>query len=371
MRLGTHADRLDRFLGPAVTAHLSRAMVDWYGPPLPVAGVPGTVWAHPGGDFRGTAREGGYLHALDFAVAALKRRWQTATHAERQARIVGAGFASLSDLISEATTGKKYDWAFTKVGSTGVVGVTNSLWRAGNMPPAGSAPAAAPGGTAFTSASTGGFPYPNPAGGDTLHFVWGTCLANFVNTLLLYDLLFGVSKTMASAATEAVTGVPTRYQSTTSSAMDYIGGNFLFVQVGGTALAATAHNWTVCTYRDQADAASTLPSLVGNASAIVDRLDHPTQQWYAPLETGDSGVKALTQMQASASVATGVIWFMIGHPIALLPIPLVNIACQVDGINTAFNLARIFDNACLAFLELTKPATNATTYNGGFAAVAG
>ena len=152
---------------------------------------------------------------------------------------------------------------------------------------------------------------------------------------------------------------------------DYIGGNFLFVEVGGTALAATAHNWTVCTYLDQANAASTMPSLTGNSSAIVRRLDHPVGQWFAPLATGDVGIKALTQMQCSAAVLTGVINFVIGHPIAFMPCPAANLVCVTDGINTAFNLARVFDNAALAFLEITKPATTATNYTGSFTLVHG
>jgi len=42
-----------------------------------------------------------------------------------------------------------------------------------------------------------------------------------------------------------------------------------------------------------------------------------------------------------------------------------------DGINSAFNLARIFDDAALAFLEVCKPATGATNYAGSFTTVAG
>jgi len=70
-------------------------------------------------------------------------------------------------------------------------------------------------------------------------------------------------------------------------------------------------------------------------------------------------------------VATGTLYFVIGHPIAWMPCPIANLVCVVDGINTAFNLARIFDNACLSFLEVIKPSVTATTYNGSFTAVAG
>jgi len=73
----------------------------------------------------------------------------------------------------------------------------------------------------------------------------------------------------------------------------------------------------------------------------------------------------LNQVQASANMATGLADFVIGHPLAIMPVPLANIACQYDGLNTAFNLVRVFDGAALALLEISKPATNATTYNGG------
>jgi len=367
----THAQRVDRWLGTETAEALSRAMKEWYGPPIALAGVPGNVWAARGGDFVGRIKAGETMSAVDFAVERLKRAWKTT--ARRQLYTCNTGFSSLSDLISEATNGKRREYPFSKSGPTGVVNVSSSLWRLGASPPAGSAPGNAAAGTAFDSTSTGGFPFTNPSNPDTQHFVSGYPLASVgANTLLLYDLLFGVNKTMASTGTEAVTGVPSRYQSTTASNPDYVGGNFLFVQVGGTALAATAHNWTVCQYTDQAgNTGNNLPSLAGNASAIVDRLDHPAGQWFAPLATGDTGIKALTQMQCDASVATGVVWFMIGHPIAFMPCPIANVVCVADGINTAFNLTRIFDSACLAFLEICKSATTATTYSGSFTTVAG
>lgn len=366
----THSQRLERWLGTEKTEEISSMMRDWYGPPIAISGVPGTVWACKGGDFRGLIGAGSFNNIYDFSRQRIRRIARE--FAKKQARVANAGFSSLSDLISEATTGKSRYFAFQKSGATGVVQVTNSLFGLGSQPPAGANSAAAPGGTILTSATTGAFPFTNPTGGDTQHFVRADIAASVIaNTLMLYDRLFGVNKTMASTATEAVTGDPTRYQSTTSTDADYIGGNFLFVEVGGTALAATAHNWTVCLYNDQANAASTLPSLTGNSGAIVRRLDHPVGQWFAPLESGDTGIKDLTQMQCSASVATGVINFVIGHPIAIFPCVVANMICVNDGINTAFNLTRIFDSAALAFLEMTKPATTATNYNGLIQTVAG
>lgn len=375
MELATHAGQLERWLGREEVEHLSQRMANWYGPPIAVAGVPGKVFAHRGGDFRGRIATGRASSALCYAEDFLKRfprrmqRW-----AQKQAYQANmAGFTSLSDLISEATVGgKRRECAFNKVGTTGVVSATNSLWRVGAQPAAGAAAGAAPGGTVPTGATTGALCDLDNASPDTRHFTTGNVLGTVgANTLLMYDRIFAVAKTMNSTATEAVSGAPTRYQNTTVGAADSAEGNFLFVETG-TALAATAHNWTTCLYTDEVGTTGqTLPSLTGNSGNIINRLDHPVGQWFAPLATGDRGIKALTQMQCSALVATGAVDFVIGHPIAWMPVPVANLACVTDGINTAFNLARIFDGACLAFLEVVKSATTATTYTGTITSVAG
>lgn len=373
----THAGKLERWLGHETVEQISASMKDWYGPPILVGNVPsvGGVYARRGGDFVGKLNGGGFMGLVENIIerakvaeanrrARVERLWK-----ERRLVEARAGFSSLSDLIAERTAGKGYEYFFQKVGTTGVVAVTNSLWRVGNQPAAAGAASNAPGGDALTDASAGAFPFTNPTGGDTQHFVNAEVTASVAaNTLLLYDRLFQVNKTMSSTATEAVTGVPTRYQA--GSGADYSAGNFLFVETQA-ALGATAHNWTTCLYTDQdGNTGATLPSLTGNNAGIINRLDHPASQWFAPLATGDTGIRALTQMQCSASV-TGTIAFVIGHPLAFLPCPVANMVCITDGINTAFSLHRIFDDACLAFLEVTKPATTATTYSGRFQAVAG
>lgn len=365
--LGTHAQRLERWLGAEQVEAISRQMRDWYGPPIAVGGVPGKVFAHKGGDFRGVIGTGLAASAQCMAEDFLRRMKKAG---RLQTGVAHAGFASLSDLISEATAGKARDFTFQKVGTTGVVAATNSLWRVGNLPSAGAAAAAAPGGTVPTDATTGAFPFVNPTGGDTQHFVRADVLASVAaNTLLLYDRIFAVAKNMNSAVLESVTGVPTRYQSNVSGDPDSAEGNFLFAECG-TALAATAHTWTIG-YRNQAGTAGRSTTNVGNASNIINRLDQPVGQWFIPLQAGDTGIDEIDDLTLNAAVATGACDAVIGHPIAILPAPLANLACVTDGINTAFNLERIFDDACLAFLEILKSATGATTYAGMFRTVAG
>lgn len=349
-----HSAKLEKWYGAEAVNRVSLAMKDWYGPPIPLSHVPGNIKAVKGGDFAG--RMFGRFEAEFYKRLTSARSMHTVA--------LSAGFTSLSDILAEASAGKQREFKFLKVGPTGVVNVSSSLNLLGTWPPAAAAAPAAPGGEAPTDATTGFHLFTNPAGTDTQHMVSARGHASVVNNAaLLYDCIFRVTKLMNSTATEAVTGVPTRYQNTTGTAADYIGGNFLFVQVGLTALPATAHNWTVCLYTDQAAVSSTMPSLTGNASAIVHRLDHPVGQWFAPLEAGDVGIRTLTQMQASALVATGTIEFVIGHPLAWMMFPIASFLTPFDYINTAFNLSRIFDDAALALMEVMKPATGATTYN--------
>ena len=360
-----HSDRLERWLGAEKVAHISRSMRGWYGPPIHLIDVPGSVRVCGDGDFIGPFERGYAASAMDALREHLQRLWRAGGRV--QYGCADVGFASISDALLRASSGfsQKPGGMFNTVGPTGVVGVTTSLHKLGPQPIAGVAAAAAPGGTAFVDTDTGGMIFTNPSGGATLHLVGADVSASVINnTLLCYDRIFGVLKAMASTATQAVTGVPTRYQSTTNTNPDYIGGNFGFVEVGLTALAATAHNWTVCTYLDQANAASTLPSLTGNSGAITHRLDHPVQRWFAPLEAGDVGMKAWTQMQCSASVATGLINFVIGHPLGFMSFPVINSVLPFDWLTNRDQAPRIFDDAYIAFLEINKPTTTATTYTG-------
>jgi hypothetical protein len=79
----------------------------------------------------------------------------------------------------------------------------------------------------------------------------------------------------------------------------------------------------------------------------------------------------LNSMKLSAAVATGTGDWVVGHPIAWQPCPIANITCLYDYIGTAFNLIRIFDDACLSYLSVNATATGAPTFNMGVTAVHG
>lgn len=367
----THSQRLETWLGKENVNHLTSLMGNFYYP-VGVHGVPGNVKVMPGGDFCGQVEGGQETSAMERAYDALQKHKRTTTQyrlAQMFPKQRGA-FGSLSALIAARTGGKGCDFQFQKTGvASNAIGNANDLWVATGQPAAGAAGSAAAAGRAPTNATTGAMGFVNAVStANTSHFAAGWLTGSVINnTLLLYDRIFDVAKTMNSTATEAVTGVPTRYQSQTTTNADYVGGNFCYPMNPTTVLPATAHNWTVCQYTDQGgNATQSFPSATGVSAGVVGGVDLAAGagSWFMPLASGDTGVKALTQMQCSALVATGTITFVVAHPIAFMPCPVANLVCTIDGINTAFNLITVFDNACLSLLEMPKPATTATTYAG-------
>jgi hypothetical protein len=327
----THTARLERWLGPDCLQHLidgSRGMYH----PIPVANVPGKLFTYDG-EVYGTIQG-------------------------------GTGFSSLSDLISESTSGgKRQDFQFSKVGSLAVTLAWASLWNVGSNPTAGAAPSAIPGGSVPTNGTAGGLKQTDPAGSDTLHFTTAFAQGSTApNTLLLYDRIFHAASVLhTTTSAQAVSGVPTRYTLTAAK------GNFAFLEVT-TQLSNTAHNITV-TYVDQdGNTAEAAAALAAIPASVVTRIPHVP--YYIPLNSGDTGMRNVTNITMSAALAAGVSNLVMCHPLAWLPCPVANSMMVMDGINSAFNLVEVKTGACLAFLEI-KGVASATTYNGQVILVSG
>jgi hypothetical protein len=365
-----HSQRLERWLGADKIAKLQADMRGWYADPISIADVPGDVLITADGDFVGAlrikqhacAREA-IAHELKRRKAALRKHMLSRGMAKAQAGM--AGFVSLSDLVSEATVSGKMQplgGNIVKAGTTGVIGVTNSLWRVGSSPAAGAAAAAAPGGTVPVSTSTGALRFTNPPAGDLQHLLSGDMAASVApNSLLVYDRLFAVAVNPNTASAQAVTGVPTRYQNNSGGQADSKAGNFFFLEVGA-ALAGTAHNITVAYQDEGGGVAENAPLITGVSAAIANRLDHAG--WFNPLNGTDTGLGNITSVTMSTTVATGAMDAVIGHPIAWMAFPIANLITPFDWVNVKFAPGRIFDNACLALLEVSKGSTTATTYTG-------
>lgn len=277
----------------------------------------------------------------------------------------GGGFASVSDLIQEKTANAKgQTLKMLKVGTTGVVASSNSLWNVGTFPPAGGVGGAAPGGTVPTKATTGAQPFTNPGGADTLHVLGTPDMRANVNAmaLLLYDrLMYGTQS--LNATNTAWTGVPTRYLTTESK------GNFFSLEVT-TVMSATATNLTLTYVDDAGNAAEAATAQALTVSSAVNRIPLATPLEFVPLNGSDLGLRNFTNVQSSGA-NTGVANMFIGHPIATFPCCLTNFPNPLDLVNAYTSLPEIKAGACLAWIEQQKTATTATTYQGAIDLCAG
>lgn len=340
----TQESRLERWLGRESFEHLQRCAVGLK-TPTPVAFMP----------------EGEAVYAVEGLFYGAIR---------------GGGFASLSDLISERTSGGKgQDRMFSKVGTTGVANFSNSLWRVGNVPAAAGAAGALAGGTHNNNTTAGGLGQADPSGSDTLHLTtvtaWGTVAPN---TLLLYDRLWNGLITLSSSSTQTCT--LTGYPDSTGRYSAYSGsnssqGNFAFVaNEAGATLSAVAHTWTMVYTDDAGNTGQTAAAINGISGAITNRVDHA--EWYITLLSGDYGVADIESIACNvATLAAGSPTIVLAHPLMIIPILVANAPVIVDGINSAFNLVEVKTDACLALMELNRNATTATTYGGLVTMVSG
>jgi len=371
----TNSQHLEKWLGVEAVERASHSMRDFYFP-IPLAGVPGNVYAMPGGDFAGKILTSGECSSVDRLGESLKREKKYRQFRIAKSRKQLGAFASADAVYAAMTGGKAQYFYYAKTGvAASAIGGAMDLWTRTSNPPAGAAAAAVPGGTVPTSASTGAIPYVNPASAGTGHFIMAEPMSTVINmNLLLYDRIFAAAINPNSTLNQAVTGVPTRYASTTPSSLSYAGGNFMFPANPTTVLAATAHNYVLggsgnggCTYTDQdGNVGANLPLLAGISACPVGQIDIVVNApgWFMPLASGDFGLTAITKMELSAAVATGTMDIVMGHPIAIFPHWAAQLVCIRDGLRGAFNLAHIEDGACMSLIELPKAATTATTYTG-------
>ena len=126
-----HSQRLERWLGTERIEKLSRDFRDWYGPPVNLTDVPGSVWVTKGGEFVGNFDRGFFASAADSFAEHLKRIWKESGRV--QYGMANAGFTSISNALSQASGGfsQRFNGNIAKSGPTGVVGVASSLWRVG------------------------------------------------------------------------------------------------------------------------------------------------------------------------------------------------------------------------------------------------
>lgn len=280
------------------------------------------------------------------------------------APIAGGAFASFSALIAAASGGKGQHLLFTKAGTAGIAGRSNTLWNVGAVPAAGGVGGTTGTGVAKTRTSTGALTQANPASANTNHVIGGTFQGSVgTQMLLVYDRLWDMTHTMTVDPRSCdAANPPTRYQTAALAPANFLSGEV-------TTVLPAASPTVTFDYVDQDGNNVTGPALSTiYSAAAVNTVPFTAPNWFYPLASTDTGLRSLQNsanaVNLSAAMASGVVTWFIGHPLLLIPIPAANVPVLIDGINSALNLSTIYDNACIALMELSKGATTATNWWG-------
>lgn len=352
-----HSQKLEQWLGAETLESMSKGMRGWYGNPIALANVPGRVYATGDGDFIGNIDVGGEANIFQFLWEEGNKRLSNWARAQRNQ--LNMGFSSLASIRSEATKATRQ-----VISAQYTAGASNSLIdgdiRIGSQPTtAYTSIATLPNGYAPNSSDTAALRFKNPISGRTTHLaelqahIPGV-VSSYTQWGVLIDKIFVAKKNTTITTTETVSGVPTRYQA--ASGQDSAASNFIyFYNEGSTTSGSVAHNWTTCLYTNQAGTTNqTLPSFAGKGATTIASGNCDTgntMQFFAPLATGDTGIKALTQLQISAALTGGTFMAAIAHPIAMLPMFSFNTG--LISVVSALNFERIYDDAHLTTIWLS------------------
>lgn len=230
-------------------------------------------------------------------------------------------------------------------------GVAHSHWYSGGRPGAGSAPAPGVNGAALTAPVAGQIPHSDPVSGNA-YLARLSAAMNFAGTLLLCDRLWhnsGLSVT--STAPQAITPatLPARDRDGTTDGVDVLAA------IEWSAAGGAGTPTVTLTYTDQA-------GNTGNSGTFT-AVTTPNAGTFEifQLAAGDTGVRAPTSFQQSATRTSGTMHLILFRILAVLDCTLANVASAIDAITGG--MPRIY-NGSVPFLVQIPSATNATTISG-------
>lgn len=256
-----------------------------------------------------------------------------------------AGFASMDDLLDEATTnGKEYAFDWFKYGPAAKAnGVWTRLWASSGMPGAGGEPSATPG-DAFTNVA-GSINFPNQSP-DHKHFFTFGGVATQDCVLMVYDRLTGVG-----GVSIATTGNKTI---DTVALPRYAGTDALGVQVWievTTAVSAGTPAITLNSYTAQ-------DGTTGRSGAALTLSATPTAHamYQLPLQSGDLGVRSVETINVGVAGTSGVVNVVLVKPLVQIPL-IASQWNEVSLVSQLHSLPRVYDGASLGFAFLASTTT--------------
>jgi hypothetical protein len=235
-----------------------------------------------------------------------------------------------------------------------VGGRAASLWTYDGFPAGGAVPTA---GAIPTRTTQGALPFTAPGGSREKFFISVGIVSTVAGVALLYDRLYhigGLSGTVTTAQTvQGTTPTPALTRNTGGK------GNFAFyeiyTQIGNTATTLTA------TYTD--DDGNTGQTITINIGGSGFR--EATRAQRIPLAAGDSGVRAITSVQLSATTGVaGNFGITIAQPLAWIPVGGAGSGGWRDWTTGLPGIPVIDPDACLAALFIPTAATAPEIWGG-------
>lgn len=367
MKRTPNSSQLERWFGREIGA-ISKSMRGYKGPPIPVGHTPGgsPLFVHSDGGFTGAVKASKFACLGDYVSGVFKGL------AREMGSRFNAPIVSITDFENAMLykTGQRQDLFFAKAPNSGIGSQLVSGWAVGTSPAVGATGAAAPGGTVYNKASTGALPMTDALPGQELFLAEVAAGSTSPTTLMIADRLFAVAKNMTINTAEAITGVPTRYQSSNTAQWDRAAGNTL-VPFTTTTLAAGGHIWDDVQYVDDNGNARTVPAFAGQSGSSISRMDvSPVAtdgfQWFVRLASDSAGIKSLTQMKIDTALASGGVELCIQRPIIFLPCYTATAVFVFKPLIPMW-LPRVLDDAALTVMDLRN--TNTPTYSGSIALI--
>lgn len=236
--------------------------------------------------------------------------------------------------LSGASAGLINSFFFQKLsGTPEALGVMHSLFYAGSMPAAATAPSPGLAGAALTTYA-GQIPFQNPTSGNTyLGTFWFSGLST--QSLILVDRLWhnsGFTVTTTTAQTVNSATWPSRCVPSSGDTPDTNGGNIMVgIEVStATTNAGAITNMTMSYTNDAGTAGRTATISSFPATAAVGTFVA------FGLAAGDTGVRSIQSLTLGTSLVTGVVHLVAYRPLARIGILYAGDSAYLDPITSGF-----------------------------------
>jgi len=268
-----------------------------------------------------------------------------------------AAITDLSDLIHRQTggsNGSPENIFFHKVPRVQGVAATAptagrgaSLWTYDGMPAGGLAPSTA---VIPDRTTQGALPFTAPGGSRDKHLIGASITPLSTGVYLLYDRLFHIGGLSGiSTAAQTVQGSPASPALTRNTGG---AGNIAFYEIY-TIIGTTSTTLTM-TYTNQGGTGSRTSTINIGATGFRE----VTRMQRIPLAAGDSGIRAIEQIQLTATTGTaGNFGITIAQPLAWIPVGAAGTMGWRDYTTGLPGIPTINPDACLSLMFIPGAAT--------------